>query len=495
MKLSQLVKNDMYMPPEWDREFNHISIDSRTIGKDDLFIALPGLQGHGEQYINAAIEQGAVAVLAAGAMAFRCEKSAHFASVPVFYAEEVSTCFSQWVQQRYALNSMQLIGVTGTNGKSSVTQYIAQLAELSAEPCGVFGTLGNGRWPNLKATKNTTSDLVTLAKELNEIKLEGVNLAALEVSSHGLVQQRIAGLNFQTAVMTNLSQDHLDYHGSMADYFAAKKQLFTDYSIHNALINIDDEYGQQLAADSAIKANKLTYGKHPDAQVRCTLLAFDKHGMHAELKSPWGVAQLVLPLMGEFNLVNVTAAIAVLTLQGMDFHQLCEQTKNLRSVSGRMEVYSKHNAPTVVVDFAHTPEALRNVLLALQPWQRKVTTVFGCGGDRDRSKRPLMCAVACELSEQVWLTDDNPRHEDPEQIFNDALKGADTAVNGNAINTEHDRATAITQALTATKASDIVLITGKGHEVYQDIKGKKIPYNDGQFLIEQGYQRLGGVHD
>lgn len=489
MKLSQLVANDMYMPPEWDREFNHISIDSRTLAKGDLFIALPGLHEHGEQYIAAAIEQGAVAVLAAGAMAFRCEQSSHFSSVPVFFAEEVTRCFSQWVQHRYAINSMQLIAVTGTNGKSSVTQYIAQLAQLSGQPCGVFGTLGNGRWPNLKATHNTTSDLVTLAKELSEIKLEGVNLAALEVSSHGLVQQRVAGLNFQTAVMTNLSQDHLDYHGNMPAYFAAKKQLFTDYQIQNALINIDDEYGQALAVDSAVQANILTYGKNPAAQVRCTLLAFDKHGMQAELTTPWGEAPLVLPLMGEFNLVNVTAAIAALALQGIDFNALCVAAKNLRPVKGRMEVYSKDKAPTVVVDFAHTPDALHNVLSALQPWQAEITTVFGCGGERDRSKRPLMCAVACELSKQVWLTDDNPRHESPEQIFNDVLKGC------SSVNAEHDRTTAITQALAATSANSIVLIAGKGHETYQEIQGKKIPYNDGQLLVELGYQRLGGAHD
>ena len=493
MKLSQLVGNDMYMPPEWDREFNHISIDSRSIEKGDLFIALPGVREHGEQYINTAIEKGAVAVLAAGEMSFRCEQSSHFASVPVFFAEEVERCLPQWIQNRYAVNSMQLVAVTGTNGKSSVTQYIAQLAQQCAEPCAVFGTLGNGLWPELKATKNTTSDLVTLTKELYELKLAGVNLAALEVSSHGLVQQRVAGMAFQTAVMTNLSQDHLDYHGNMEDYFAAKKQLFTDYSLQNALINIDDEYGQALAADSAVQGKVITYGKHSDAQVRCTLLAFDKSGMHAELKTPWGVAQLVLPLMGGFNLVNATAAIAVLALQGMDFNRLCKAAQKLRPVNGRMEVYTKADSPVVVVDFAHTPEALRNVLKALQPWQRAITTVFGCGGDRDRGKRPLMLAVAKELSEQVWLTDDNPRYEDPAQIFNDLLAGA--GVNASSINTEHNRTIAITQALAATKESNIVLIAGKGHETYQDIKGKKIPYNDGQFLMEQGYQRLGGGHD
>lgn len=489
MKLTQLVMNDMYMPPEWDREFKHICIDSREVEKGDLFIALPGVHEHGERYIAAALKQGAVAVLAAGDMSFRCEKSAHFAAVPVFYAQEVTECFSAWLQRRYAVNDMPLIAVTGTNGKSSVTQYIAQLAKLCGQPCGVFGTLGNGLWPDLKPTKNTTSDSVTLVKKLDELKQENVNLAAIEVSSHGLVQQRVAGLRFKTAVMTNLSQDHLDYHGSIKEYFAAKRQLFTDYEVEHALINIDDEYGQALAADSTITGQVMTYGKSQSAQVRCHLLSFDGAGMHAELNTPWGAAQLVLPLMGEFNLANVTAAIAVLALQGMSFEPLCAAASKIQPVKGRMEVYVKDNAPKVVVDFAHTPDALYNVLNALQPWQMKVITVFGCGGDRDRAKRPLMCDAACALSSQVWLTDDNPRFEDAEQIFNDVLNGRQ------GVNTEHNRTAAITAALAAGDENTIVLIAGKGHEAYQEVKGEKIPYNDGQLLIELGYQRLGGNHD
>ncbi len=489
MKLSQLVMNDMYLPLEWDREFDHISTDSRTIKKGDLFVALPGVKEHGEKFIHAALANGAVAVLVAGDMAFRCEKSEHYSSVPVFYAPEVSQYFASWVRNRYSIHGMHLFAVTGTNGKSSVTQFIAQLADLCNEPCGLFGTLGNGRWPNLKATQNTTSDLITLVKELSAIHADGVNLAALEVSSHGLVQKRVEGLAFDTAVMTNLSQDHLDYHGSMEEYYAAKKQLFTSYHLENALINIDDQYGRTLATDGTVSANVYTYGMSEDAQIRCTLLDYNPQGMHAELKTPWGIAELTLPLMGEFNLVNVAAAISVLSLQGMEFQTLCEKAKYLRPVSGRMEVYVKENAPVVVIDFAHTPDALRNVLRALQPWQREITTVFGCGGDRDRTKRPLMCDVACELSAQVWLTDDNPRTENPEQIFNDVLNGRA------GVHTEHDRKRAISQALQAGGANSIVLIAGKGHEAYQDINGVKLPYNDGEFVQELGYQRLGGGND
>lgn len=499
MKLSQLVANALPIPAQWDIEFDQIATDSRTLEKGDLFIALPGEHGHGEQHLSSAIERGAVAVIVDGEAKFHTETSAYYEQVPVFYANNAAACFPQWVQNRYDIKDMPLVAVTGTNGKSSVTQYIAQLAQHCGEASAVFGTLGNGRWPNLAATKNTTSDLLTLVRQLHELKQADtqppLKLASLEVSSHGLVQNRVAGLAFSTAVMTNLSQDHLDYHGDMDSYFAAKQQLFSDHSIQNALINIDDQYGQALAGDPAVQGQVMTYGTNANAQVRCQLLAMDSAGMHGQLSTPWGDAPIVLPLLGEFNLVNVTAAIAVLALQGMDFKQLCQAAETLQPVSGRMEVYSKAGAPTVVVDFAHTPEALRNVLKAMQPWQAGITTVFGCGGDRDRGKRPLMTAVAQELSEQVWLTNDNPRYEDPAQIIADALAACQESKVQATPKVEYDRASAIKQAIAATAPENVVLIAGKGHEAHQEIKGEKIPYNDAQLLVAQGYQRLGGGHD
>ncbi len=489
MKLTELIAGDFFLPPEWNREFRHMVTDSRDVQIGDLFIARQGLSGHGEAHIQTAVQQGAVAVIAEGPTAFRCEPSPHFPMVPVFFAPEVATQRAQWLHRRYRTETMALIGVTGTNGKSSVTQYIAQLAELCAIPCGVLGTLGNGRWGQLQPTRNTTPDLSVILRELESMQQQGVNLAALEVSSHGLVQQRVAGLSFSTAVLTNLTQDHLDYHGSMEEYYAAKRLLFTRHAPGTALINTDDEYGRCLAADADVRARVITYGRNPGADVRYQLLALDVHGMHAELHTPWGNAQLVLPLIGEFNLANVCAAIAVLTLQGLEFSDLCQAAAHLQPVAGRMELYVKDDAPLAVVDFAHTPDALRNVLQALQPWHRPLTTVFGCGGDRDRSKRPLMCAAAAELSDQVWLTDDNPRYEDPQQIFADALSG------GEDIHTEHDRSVAIRTALQATPADGIVLIAGKGHEDYQDIMGVKHPYRDAAVLEQLGYRRAGGVHD
>lgn len=488
MKLTELIAGDFFLPPEWNREFNHIVTDSRDVQKGDLFIARRGLHAHGDEYIKAAVDNGAVAVLAEGDMGFRCESSPHFPMVPVFFAPEVGSHLQQWLYRRYDPSAMQLIAVTGTNGKSSVTQYIAQLAELCGVPCGVLGTLGNGRWGNLQPTRNTTADLAVILRQLEQLQQQGVNLVALEVSSHGLQQERVAGLSFAASVLTNITQDHLDYHGSMEHYIAAKRRLFTDYAATHALINTDGEYGRLLAAEKNLPAPALTYGHDTDAQIRYQLLALDMQGMHAELTTPWGVAQLILPLIGEFNLANVCAAITVLTWQGLDFNNLCATASRLQAVDGRMELYVKDNAPLVVVDFAHTPDALRNVLEALRPWQRPLTTVFGCGGERDRSKRPLMAAVVKELSQQVWLTDDNPRAEDPQQIFNDALAGV------SGINSEHDRRQAIVTALAATTADGIVLIAGKGHENYQEIAGVKHPYRDADVLLAQGYQRAGAQH-
>lgn len=493
MKLSQLLGSDVFIPPEWDREFNHIVVDSRDIQRGDLFIARRGQQAHGEQHISDAVARGAVAVLAEGTQGFRCEWNEDGDGVPVFVLPQVGTELQNWLHRRYVLSAVSLTAVTGTNGKSSVSQYIAQLANGCGSACGVLGTLGNGRWPELKPTRNTTPDLSVVLRELDELQQQDVRYAALEVSSHGLDQQRVAGIPFKVAVLTNISQDHLDYHGSMDDYYAAKRRLFTEYAPACALINIDDEYGRRLAADDAVSAEVITFGNAADASVRYQALALDAEGMQARLTTPWGEADIHIPLIGEFNLVNVCAAVAALALQGFSFAELCAATENLQPVAGRMELYVKAQAPLAVIDFAHTPDALLNVLQALKPWHKPLTCVFGCGGDRDRSKRPLMAATAVRYADQVWLTDDNPRSEDPQQIFNDALAGAAS------VHAEHDRASAIQAALQATPADGIVVIAGKGHEDYQEVLGVKHAYSDAAELTALGYCKAGlaagGWHD
>ena len=487
MNISDLIAGDFFMPPEWDRAFNHIVIDSRDVQPGDLFVARRGHNAHGEQHISDAVERGAVAVLAEGDQGFRCEWTAEGDSVPVFIQPEVATHLTAWLHRRYPLDAMHLIAVTGTNGKSSVTQYIAQLASACDESCGVLGTLGNGRWPDLKPTRNTTPDLTVILQNLNALQQQQVNLVAMEVSSHGLAQQRVAGLNFDVAILTNLTQDHLDYHGTMADYFAAKRRLFTDYGVRKAVINIDDKYGCRLAADADVAADIITFGHSSEADVQYRALSMAADGMTAQLTSPWGEAEFRLPLIGEFNLANAVAAVCALAAHGMDFQTLISALPTLHPVAGRMELYVKDNSPLAVVDFAHTPDALINVLQALKPWQRQITCVFGCGGDRDRAKRPLMAEAAVQHADQVWLTDDNPRTEDPQQIFADALAGSKD------IAQQHDRKTAIAEAIANTNPDGIVLIAGKGHENYQEINGVKLPYSDASVLAALGYQAAAAV--
>lgn len=488
MKLSQMVMPELFIPPEWDREFSQVVADSRDVQPGDVFIARRGLKSHGEAHIATAIAQGAVAVLAEGELGFRCEQSPHFSAVPVFFSSDIAACLTSWLHRRYAsVADMMLTAVTGTNGKSSVTQYMAQLAGFCAVPYGVLGTLGNGVWPDLHPSRNTTADLSVILRDLQRMQDAGVKAAALEVSSHGLTQQRVAGLNFGVAVLTNLTQDHLDYHGSMADYFAAKRQLFVAHAVRAALINIDDDYGRKLTVDRNVAAKIITYGASQQADVRYSAMSMQARGMQAWLDTPWGSGLLVLPLIGEFNLANATAAIAALALQGFDFNQLLKAAQKLEPVAGRMELYVKANAPLAVVDFAHTPDALLNVLQALKPWNKKITTVFGCGGDRDRSKRPLMAQVAAAQADIVWLTDDNPRSEDPQQIFADVLN----TENSGDFYCEHDRSVAIAQALDMTAADGIVVIAGKGHEQYQDIQGVKLPYSDAAVLLQLGYRKAG----
>lgn len=491
MKLSQIVMPEMFMPPEWDKDFNHLVVDSRDVQPGDVFIARQGSAAHGNDHIADAVKRGAVAVLAEGdAMNFRCEWDEKGTTIPVFTAPEVSGCLTVWLHRRYDITDMKLIAVTGTNGKSSVTQYIAQLATAVGQRCGVIGTLGNGCWPELQSTRNTTPDLSVVLRQLHEMREQGVNLAALEVSSHGLSQQRVAGMTFDVAILTNLTQDHLDYHGTMEDYFAAKRALFTDFGISEAFICDGDEYGQRLLNDKAITADIYSYGKRADSRIRYDIRSYSRQGIIADLASPWGEATLTLPLIGEFNLANVTAAVSALTALGFDFSALVAAAAQLSPVNGRMELYVQAGQPMAVIDFAHTPDALRNVLQALQPWQQQLVCVFGCGGDRDRSKRPLMAQTAQQLADMVWLTDDNPRTEDPQQIFSDALAGAPD------INTEHDREAAIRSAISAAKSDAIVLIAGKGHENYQDVMGIKTEYSDAAVLSKLGYRKAsaGGAH-
>ena len=485
MKLSQIVGDALYIPPEWDRDVAHLITDSRDVQSGDLFIARAGLSQHGSAFIDAAVAAGAAAVIAEGEAPFRCAAN----GVPVFGIEAVSKHLVSWLQSRYPLAlEARLVGVTGTNGKSSVTQYVAQLLDSAGEKCAVIGTLGNGIWPELAPTRNTSPDICVTYRLLHDMQAQGARYAALEVSSHALEQGRVDGLSFAVAVLTNITQDHLDYHGTMEAYFQAKAKLFRGDRTAAAVINTDDEWGQRLWGYPGRPVNAVSLGQN-DADVLYHSLHATAEGMKATLDSRWGRAELSLSLAGDFNVANAAAAISVLVLLGFDYDAVTLAAAELRPVAGRMELYVAAGQPAAVVDYAHTPDALDNVIAALQHDDTPVTLVFGCGGDRDRSKRPLM-ADAASAAAQVWVTDDNPRNEDPEQIFADIRQSQ----YADEFEFLHDRAEAIRAALNGTPQQGVLLIAGKGHEDYMDIRGVRHPYSDEAVLRQLGYQKAGGAH-
>jgi UDP-N-acetylmuramoyl-L-alanyl-D-glutamate--2,6-diaminopimelate ligase len=497
MKITEFCGADLYIPPEWDRDFVQVVTDSRDVNKGDLFIARAGGTEHGAAYAEAAAAAGAVAILEQGETRFRCiwhtdSQTGDVLSVPVFTAPDIAEQLPQWLYRRYqAAEGMQLIGITGTNGKTSCAQYVAQLSSALGEPCGLIGTVGNGVWPELQPTRNTTPDLATVLRLLEQMQQAGAKRVVMEVSSHGLHQGRVAGLTFDAVLLTNLTQDHLDYHGDMESYFQTKRSLFVDYGAPLALVNADDEYGRRLLTDSALGVDHcIGFGsaRSDQAEVAYCIDALSSEGIEARLTSLWGTAELSLPLIGEFNLSNSIAALSVLAALGLPFEELIAAAGHLQPVSGRMELFGhSEQRPAAIVDFAHTPDALETVLSALKPWNRPISLVYGCGGERDRSKRAIMTAVGLRHADRIWLTDDNPRREEPEQIFADALDVQGASV----IKPIHDRETAIRMAVEHTPVNGLLVVAGKGHESYQDIGGVKHPYSDIKVLQGLGYRRLG----
>ena len=488
---------------------NGLVTDNRDIVAGDCFIALAGLSQHGKTFIDDAIAQGASAILLDGEQdeSIAVEKQQaeiHYQSnVPIVEIQNLKTFINALIIHFYqhqedkaaTVFDMPLWGVTGTNGKSSITRFVAQMSTALKQPSGLMGTLGFGVWPNISASKNTTPELAILLRQFSAMQRAGAQAIAMEVSSHGIEQKRIQGLTFYAAVFSNLSQDHLDYHGDMESYFSIKRELFLGEHLRYAIINIDDEYGQRLLADTSITAEKISYGFSEQADIRVLKWATKPTSIDASITTPWGDADFTINMVGDFNLANVLAAIGLLAVQNtFGFQQIIYALKAITPAPGRMQTYSKVGCPTAVVDFAHTPDALSNVLSTLiKQTQGRLAVIFGCGGNRDASKRPLMVAIAQQLADCVCLTTDNPRHESIQTIITDMQAGLTVSRDNNnntAIAVELDRQQAIEQTLASFNEHDIVLIAGKGHETYQDIAGEKIPYSDESVLLALGYQDI-----
>ena len=447
-----------------------LSADSRRCRPGTAFFAYPGEKADGRDYIGDALARGASAVL---------WEAEHFAWSAAWHVPNTAV---RGLKQRAGelaaefhgqpSQGMWMCGVTGTNGKTSCSQWIAAALQASGTPSGIIGTLGCGFPGALRDAGNTTPDALELQATLAELRVAGARAVAMEVSSHGLAQGRVNGVRFACALFTNLSHDHLDYHRTMQAYAEAKAQLFAMPGLEAAVLNLDDAFGRELARRLAGRVRRIGYAM--DAPLAGATDEFIGLQPSLQIVSSWGRAPLVTRQVGRFNLANALGVLGCLMARGLPFADAVRLLGELPPVPGRMEQVGER--PLVIVDYAHTPDALEKVLAALRPLAAerggRLVVVFGAGGDRDPAKRPLMGAVAERAADRSIITSDNPRSEDPLRIIEAIANGMRAAAR------EPDRRRAIELAVLEAAPQDVVLIAGKGHESYQEIAGQRLPFSD-----------------
>ncbi|WP_376689798.1 UDP-N-acetylmuramoyl-L-alanyl-D-glutamate--2,6-diaminopimelate ligase [Wenzhouxiangella sp. EGI_FJ10409] len=470
MSLRELL-GGLVDPPaaDWPR-LTGLCLDSRRVRPGEAFVALAGGTGHGMRFVYEARERGAAAVVHDGRAAAPEDLGLPELAVPGLrgHLPELATRF--WGE---AIDGLDLVAVTGTNGKSSVAWLLAQALDGA-----MLGTLGCGRPGQHRPGNLTTPDIFSVYRQLAELAGQGVEHVVLEASSHALDQGRLDGLSFSSTIFTSLGHDHLDYHGDRAAYGAAKARLFTDFSSDRRLINLDDEFGQSLAARLGAANRVVGYSldAHPDARARARLLSADMDGLHAEFDLAGGRFEARSRLVGRINLWNLLIVAAELAERGRETSAIAQCLAALEPVPGRMEPIGRAGFPLAIIDYAHTPDALENALMSARELTGgNLWCVFGCGGDRDRDKRPRMGRVAERLADRIVLTDDNPRREDGLAIIRAIQAGMQKPQRTVVI---RDRARAISHALRSGEAGDIVLVAGKGHEVDQVVGDRRLPCDD-----------------
>lgn len=478
--LSELLQ-DLQLPA---LAIHALTLDSRTVEPGSLFFAYPGFEQDGRDYISEAIERQAAAILYEQSEGFVCPPAENTLLIPNVDVRKkvgpIAACFYDHPSQ-----GMNIIGVTGTNGKTSITHFIAEILSKAQRPCAVIGTLGNGLLTALSKPTHTTPTPIELQQELVEFKQAGITEVAMEVSSHALHQARVAGLAFQTGVFTQLSRDHLDYHQSLEAYAEAKELLFQQPGLKNAVINADDSVGEQFIAKYRSQLEVVIYSLNPARQAKGHYLIARSItslpiGFLVELDTSWGSGQLRVPMLGLFNVSNMLAVLGVLLLNKMPLEQALAYCAELSAVRGRMQIFGNEAQPKVVVDYAHTPDALEKALSALRAHCKgNVWCVFGCGGNRDQGKRPQMGSVAEKLSDYIVITNDNPRNEAGEKIAAQIKQGMQKSA---VVQVILNRAEAIQTVVQSAKINDIVLIAGKGHETTQVIDGQMFPFDDAEHV-------------
>ena len=473
MKLTQLLK-PWIKQEVVDCVITDIKNDSRLIQKGDLFIAYPGAVADGRLFIEKAVSAGAVAVVYDPI----CFPSSCIlpASVPCIALPQLAEQLAEIAKRFYSnpSESLTVTGVTGTNGKTTIAYQLAQAHYLLGQGSAYIGTIGQGNVNQLKPLDNTTPDALCLQRLLHQYKEQGIKQVCMEVSSHALSQHRVDAIEFRQAIFTNLTLDHLDYHHTMQAYGAAKALLFKAEHLQWAIINRDDAYQNVMSSSVKSHVKKITYGMHQDCDVKAVKWNIDIDGTEIEVHSPWGQHQLRIKALGEFNIYNSLAIFSSLLASGYDPDRVIQVMAQLKAAPGRMEIVA--NSPYVLVDYAHTPDALENVLLTLSQLKKgRLWVVFGCGGDRDKTKRPIMGKAASLYADKVVITSDNPRSEDPEVIVEEIAEGI---VNSAHVIKLLNREDAIAHALNEADKDDIILIAGKGHEAYQQIGAIKHVFSD-----------------
>ncbi|MGF1489015.1 MAG: UDP-N-acetylmuramoyl-L-alanyl-D-glutamate--2,6-diaminopimelate ligase [Prochloraceae cyanobacterium] len=495
MKLRDLLaKIPDLLAIESDRALNSevtgISTNSHACKTGDIFIGMPGSRVDGGEFWKSAIDNGAIAAIVSQEAAKKYPPSTTdcilTAKDPIAVCAELSAAFYDYPAQK-----LNMVGITGTNGKTTTSYLIEYFLNRSQLATALFGTLF-ARWPGFSQTANhTTPFAAQLQSQLADAVKASSKYAVIEVSSHALAQNRVKGCSFEVAVFTNLTQDHLDFHKDMEDYFAAKAKLFSDeYLQGRAIINLDDPYGMRLIENTDL-TKVWTYSvDNTDADLYTSNLTYEASGVSGTLHTPRGESKFRSPLVGQYNISNLLAAVGAVLHLNLDLKTIVESLSQFSGVPGRMErvEIDEEQDISVIVDYAHTPDSLENLLIAAKPFiSQQTICVFGCGGDRDRTKRPLMGQAVAKLADVVVVTSDNPRTEDPQRILDDILEGIPETVKPIV---EIDRAAAINKAIQSARSGDGVIIAGKGHEDYQILGTEKIHFDDREVARDALGKRL-----
>ena len=471
-----------------------ISLDSRQVSEGTLFFALKGtLQPERVgQFVADALARGAVAVITEVEVAIQSER-------PIIVAPDLRAHLGSIARRFYqanpAVQPLRVAAVTGTNGKTTISRLIAELLSAAGHPSAVMGTTGNGILPNLNASTHTTLDALSLQQHLYAYAVQGAQYACLEASSHGLDQGRLQGTPIEVAVFSNLTRDHLDYHGTFEAYADAKAKLFAFPELHTAILNADDPAYLIMQRACASHVRVWTYSMDkPFADFALLSARYTLQGADLQIKTPLGMIEVHSPLLGRFNVSNLLAAMAAACALGLNLSRMIDAVPQLKGAAGRMQVIEDPER-LLLVDYAHTPDALEQVLHSVRPHVAgQLWVVFGCGGDRDRGKRPLMTQAALSLADRVILTADNPRSEAVEAILEDMLTGAVTA-KSQQLTVQPDRREAIRFAVAHSQAGDAVVVAGKGHEDYQEIQGVRHWFDDAVELAQAKIARPTHVVD